>query len=652
MKNVTPDKALIIGLDGVIPKRVYKFAQEGKMPHLKKLLDKGVWANNCLVPFPTITPTNWTSIVTGSWPGTHGLTDFNVHYPGNPLNKTHQGLWQEDSQSQHIWDKLEENGKQSIIVNYPTTWPPKLKNGIQLGGKDLCVDSSRLFEAPPGDYGPYKVNISDEQLFSTDFYPLGNMIEWDKPSNEWKNMPDNQEALVAELAHTFPRTAENMKPKSWFAVITQSEAGDGFDTLHLCEKPDLNSCFAQLREGEWSNIVTQTFPTEDGERTASFTCKLMELSNDGEEFKLYVSPICDRHGWGFPESVENEIPFEEGFPIRAGHMADTLGWLDSQTYIEIVDLQNKWLGNACATLMKNHDWDFFAMHCHSLDWAYHEYATKMDPMTNSDQEEVGTYQAIDQAMYESLDEMIGKMLDAADDSTLIILVSDHGCKATTAEFNPIKILADRGLTQLVEDDEGNMTVDWENSKAVVQRSCHVYVNLKGRDPDGIVEPGQEEQQVKQEIIHALYDYTDEQTGTKPIKLALTREDARILGLHGDRIGDVIFALSPEFGEQHGPHLPTAEYGEGELRGLFLAAGPGIKEGDLMDRTMSLPDIVPTICHLLDWPVPNDVEGSILYQALTDPNQKLKEKQKLKKNYKRLENAFKGEQALTHTYNMK
>ncbi len=52
---------------------------------------------------------------------------------------------------------------------------------------------------------------------------------------------------------------------------------------------------------------------------------------------------------------------------------------------------------------------------------------------------------------------------------------------------------------------------------------------------------------------------------------------------------------------------------------MLMSGPGFKKGYRLKRTMWLTDIVPTACHLLNWPVPKDTEGAVVYQAFKDPN---------------------------------
>ncbi len=119
-------------------------------------------------------------------------------------------------------------------------------------------------------------------------------------------------------------------------------------------------------------------------------------------------------------------------------------------------------------------------------------------------------------------------------------------------------------------------------------------------------------------------------------LALTNKDARILGLHGDGVGDVVYAIYPEFGGQHGPHLPTTEWGIGKLRALEAYYGPGVKKGLSLKRTCGLTDVVPTICHLMSWPVPADTEGNILFQALENPNLAADRVKNLKESLVRME----------------
>ena len=144
-----PSRVAIIGFDAPIVKTVQGLIRAGQLPNLARLCRRGVWARHCLVPHPTITPPNWTSIVTGAWLGTHGITCFNVHTPGDPLDKIHQGFLTEEVQAEYLWNAAAREGKRAIVMNYPTTHGRSVRNGIRIAGAGLAVNEWRT---SPGDW--------------------------------------------------------------------------------------------------------------------------------------------------------------------------------------------------------------------------------------------------------------------------------------------------------------------------------------------------------------------------------------------------------------------------------------------------------------------------------------------------------------------
>ena len=124
---------------------------------------------------------------------------------------------------------------------------------------------------------------------------------------------------------------------------------------------------------------------------------------------------------------------------------------------------------------------------------------------------------------------------------------------------------------------------------------------------------------------------------------LRKEDARVLGLYGDRIGDIVYATREEFGDEHGQGLGPGEWpsGSGSMKPLLLFSGPGFKKGEILERTVWLTDVVPTICYVAGLPVPEHAEGAVLYQALEAPDGAAGELRDLKERYERLEQAVKG-----------
>jgi predicted AlkP superfamily phosphohydrolase/phosphomutase len=147
---------------------------------------------------------------------------------------------------------------------------------------------------------------------------------------------------------------------------------------------------------------------------------------------------------------------------------------------------------------------------------------------------------------------------------------------------------------------------------------HIFINLAGLEPAGIVSPDEYEA-TQLEIIDALHAYRDPVTGHSPFALALTNADAEMVNLWGDLVGDVVYALRPEFDGAHGKQLPTAKLGMGGQHCTFVMAGPGVKQAVHLQRQVRAIDVAPTVCYLLGIPMPHQVEGGVVYEALTNPD---------------------------------
>jgi len=656
-------KVMILGIDGPIAHRVYQYAQEGKLPTIKSLIDAGVWTTNCLVPYPTITPPNWTSIATGAFPGTHGITCFNAHVPGDDLHVVHQAFDGRESQAEWMWEAAARAGKRSIVLNWPSTWGIKPDNTIVIGGYGVSLNEWRA--TIPEHKGNYATDIADDQLFSVEPYPFATPVELQGPEG-WTNLPAASRCMAAELKLTYRRPIRPVTEEVVWHLLVIDPDGKGFTRVLLCADKNAAAPFAELTPGAWSPNLYRTFATAEGAKHTVFRVKLLELAPDASRLRLYVSPLCNRSGWSHPEGVMGEITSEEGLPIPySGFGAIKLEWIDLATFLELNEFQHIYLADATTHLLRNKPWDLFFIHYHMPDWIYHVWSNKMDPATNPNAQEVALYQDLELKVYQSVDRAFAQTLREADRQTLIAVVSDHGGKATTGEYHPAKLLVEAGLTVFKDAKPGeevvfskyeisdlfdrtmmgwfrqgtSRTIDWSKTRAVLQRAGYIYVNLKGRDPQGIVEPGAEYEKVRDEIIRVLYDYTDPATGKKPITFALRKEDARMLGLHGDRVGDVVFGFGGHFGRQHGGPVTTAEFGIGSLKGLLALSGPGVKRGAVLERTCWITDLVPTICYLTGLPIPRHAEGGVLYQALEDPEAKSKELDGMKRAYERMKKAY-------------
>jgi predicted AlkP superfamily phosphohydrolase/phosphomutase len=126
-------RVILIGFDALVPNLVEKFSEEKKLPHISEFMSSGAYAK-CLPCFPGMTPQNWTTIATGAYPGTHGITDFNLHKVGEPLegSTAFRTSW---CKAEYIWDVADRHGKKCLLVNYIASYPPTITNGIFIGGE-------------------------------------------------------------------------------------------------------------------------------------------------------------------------------------------------------------------------------------------------------------------------------------------------------------------------------------------------------------------------------------------------------------------------------------------------------------------------------------------------------------------------------------
>ena len=602
-------KAIVIGIDGASARSVKSAMESGRMPNLRKLVERGVFAE-ALPVLPTHTPTNWTTIGTGAWPGTHGITGFSVHHKGEPLSVWHSGFDTREVQAEFLWQAAERAGKRSILLKWAgPTFPVTVRNGIQVDG---CFCVSCIHE------------ISGPRMYSTEGEPHATRI-YLRPAAGWKHIPDSRsEPLEAAL----DLGSEDLKAELYLLAIDSQ--GKGYDRVVVSAERDARKPIGILSPGEWTDWFRLSFEDKVG----TVRLKLLELSGDASKLRVYCGQIMPTTGWSYPEHVAEELVEHVGpFLQRVGYVQEGQvygAWADHETMMEELEYQHEWFARAAAYLMENYDWDLFFLQSHAPDYIFDNLIREAEPLTTSDPRKSEECLRLIDRTYEIVDRMIGRIAGRADDDTLVVVVSDHGVIGfhSTKHVDDIisEILEREGLLcykkRAVQPGSkpksGREEIDWSRTKAAFFDSVHIYINLKGREPDGVVEP-EEYENLRDRIMEALRSYKDPKLGVCPFSLILKSEDAKLLGLYGERIGDIIVAVRPGglYGEGHGHFLPTADYGISSLKAVLVMAGPGLKGNYELKRPVWLVDLAPTIAHILGFPPPKHAEGKVIYEALED-----------------------------------
>jgi len=666
MKKGKAKRAIVMGFDGAIPGFVQRFRKE--LPHLNALMKKGVFS--FAVPsYPTDTPTNWTTIATGALTGTHGIVSFTVQNPDESFGQTHWTFNSNLCKAEYIWQTLERAGMRSILVNYPTAFPVKTKKSLIVGGNgifspDWTFANSALYSTETaGEPGTlpfgYRANILELKL---------------RKAEKWMNMVSSYlpplEASIEMLAGVkmdwsakgaIAKGKRREKEKVYYHILIYASEKRKYDTLLISKEKDAKKAVAILKEGKWSDWIYDEFSTSQKEGKGFFCFRLITLSPDGKLVKLFRSDIGDTRGWSYPstladELIENVGPFLEGAECPVGVL---LGWFPVEVGFEQVRRQANYLVDTSRYLARKNDWNLLAVQIHIQDFFNHVYLGYLysDNLKYS-KKDVDKYWDIFLEVYKITDEMVGKIIrECGDEDTLIIVLSDHGAVPVKKTLRTLPEFMKAGLvTYKKPDKDGICGIDFSRTK-VFAGGYFLWVNLKGRNPDGIVNPGKEFEEVRDKIIKILYSIVDPETGRCPFEYALKKEHAAPLGIWGERMGDVIPIVKPAYSlenwfpcqlpekdlkritedgsfyslpnivrdptgqgmtrvGEHSNFWPDASVGDSSCCGLFIMAGPGVKKNYINKKlTMSLADVAPTITHLIGAPCPKDADGKILSMFL-------------------------------------
>lgn len=644
-------KLLFLGLDAAMPDLVKKFVEEGNMPNTSKLMEQGVFSRLETV-FPPLTAAAWTAIVSGAGAGTNGVPSLMVKHAGEELNHWHTSFDRNEVLCETLWDVGNRRGLKSALINWPVTFPLggiEESQGVQVAGS--LNPPFRYFYMPLWDVASSAV-FSNKSLNCNQI--PGRAVKLDtKPAEGWTNLP-NSFRPVLEFEITVPPTfVEGYKMQ--VAVYASTE--EGYDRVLISETKDAGKAVTDITLGDYGPWIVKTFNARDGVRDGCFRFQLFELSKDGKDFKLYQSAINTAENYCVPSSLTEEVKTVAGTFMEVDDpWAFMDGWMPIELYMEQLGLHANWWGNTTRYVLANKEWDLGFSWVGTIDHIEHVLYSGIVPGARVyDPSKADWCMDKIRRTYMQVDENIGKILEVVDlEETYVILISDHGM--THLDWSPYvkEHLSRNGLLEYVldlsHDDPSNLSINWKNTKCHPLEPCHahIFINLKGRDPQGIVEP-EDYEKVQGEIIKALLNMKDPETGESIVSIALKKNEAGTLGIQEgpgyDRIGDVVYAWKPGYMSHPFIYRTEVKYRDGSTRvianpelyepaalcknftGVHLAlpslhdmhavlvmAGPGVPKYE-RKYPAKIIDIAPTLSKIMDMDVPREAEGGVLFDIL-------------------------------------
>ena len=338
-------------------------------------------------------------------------------------------------------------------------------------------------------------------------------------------------------------------------------------------------------------------------------------------------------------------------------------------------------GDVACHLLEKREWDVGLVVFSPLDRTSHQFWRHMDAShPHHDPRRANQFGDAIKQVYAASDAQLGRLLSLLDDEDWIFVVSDHGFGPSHRSFFANEFLQRHGYLVLRDNSAlgepgaatrilgrlsaplfhlnqasplfrrvaaplkktalsnfirnrymrsqvsdrvrlNHVPVDWSQTRAYCPDESSIYLNLRGRDPQGTVAPGKEASALIAELSGRLSQLRDPATGAT-LAVNVWRKEEIYSGPYLDDAPDLIVAL-----DNYRTNV-MAELGHGELfdeeplwsgnhapDGIFLARGPGIVAGRQVDANIM--DVVPTLLHMLGAAVPRDADGRVLLELFED-----------------------------------
>jgi predicted AlkP superfamily phosphohydrolase/phosphomutase len=490
-KGANGKKVICIGFDGMDPKLTEQMMDAGQLPNFDSLRKSGGYSR-LGTSTPPQSPVAWASFINGAGPGSHGIFDF-IHrdpskqaMPYYSASKIINGKSTLLRGGTPFWDYLDEASISSTFYDLPANYPPSPSKH----GNHKCLSGMGTPDML-GSYGTYQYYSEDGPV---------------RPKDEgggrrymlYFEVIGPTDVLLAKPA---PATAE-------FKVYRQTET----DSAMI----DLQGNKILLKAGQWSDWQQATFkvstPIKFYKKKVTGIVRFY-VQEVAPNLRIYASPINidPSKPTGTitePASFIKDISKEMGLFYTTGfqedHKALSNGIFTDEEYVRqaemVLDERIRLLDYA----MNNYDdgllYFYFSstdMQAHMLWWDTDE---KHPKRSASDAKK---YFGHLKGIYKRMDIVLGDILKRYSDKASVMVLSDHGFANFKRQFNINTWLRDNGYIQNSNAKSVLSDVKWSKTTAYALGINGLYINEKGREKYGIVNPGPDKEKLIAELIKKL-----------------------------------------------------------------------------------------------------------------------------------------------------
>ncbi|HOZ45535.1 MAG TPA: alkaline phosphatase family protein [Candidatus Hydrogenedentes bacterium] len=523
----TGGRVIILGFDGVKPEVVEHMLDAGELPNLAKLKQAGAYSR-LRSSNPPQSPTAWSSFASCTWAGNHGIFDFlrrtpETYMPGLGFGMTTQPELNGDGslksrakfvsfrKGKAFWATASERGLRCKILELPYAYPPdNLPNGCQLCGLD----------------------VPDLRGTQTTSFAISETIQEVENVAGGVRLPlvlEGDKATVSIPGFRSPITKEYLEVPMGIAA----------DRAGRTVTVEIQGASVTLKENGWSDWFEWSFAVSPKYSVRGIS--RIHVLEAGNKVRLYMTCLqCH------PRDPYVPISHPDAY---AGELADryglykTIGWafdtkalerddMPEDLFLDDIRMTMAWRERLMLDELERGDFDLLIAGWTGTDRVGHMFWRFRDPKHPLYTEEGAKKwgRALEET-YVKMDEIVGKVMAALKDGDLLMVMSDHGFHSSRYDFSINTWLVRNGYLAVTgkmdsatafTEERYLQGFDWPRSKAYGLGLGSVYLNLKGREGQGVVDPA-EADALLAEIREKMLQVTDPNTGEKVFSEIYTRE---------------------------------------------------------------------------------------------------------------------------------
>jgi len=344
---------------------------------------------------------------------------------------------------------------------------------------------------------------------------------------------------------------------------------------------------------------------------------------NGVSVGCFLTPDTSKDTYTHPAHLGQELNNLVGpYPVDVkGFRTDNKEWLGKT----VLDMSRRQF-QVVRHLMENSDWDYFHFVEIGLDrmqhgfWKYHDPEHVLHEPNSPFQNTIRDY-------YRHLDEEIGRILELLTDDTIVLVVSDHGARKLDGGFCVNEWLIREGLLVLNRYPDrvtpfGKLDVNWDKTKVWSEGGYYarVFFNVKGREPRGVIEPGDYER-FRDEIRDRFAATTDAEG--KPLGTLVFKPEEAFKHVRNVAPDLIVHFGALAWRSVGGVGYPTIHVQENDtgpddcnhaqFGSFVLASSNNPLQGEIQGARLL--DIAPTLLELGGYDLPPSMQGRSLVAGM-------------------------------------